>query len=184
MICARRGVKNGSPLTKSPPILVSTAVAKAVSKSLSVLAASPISSRPRLRATSVKRLSSTEDTTPAVDLVLCNAANFADLGQQLVQPLQALLTHLDRVGGHARAIAARLSEARRESKLDRIKGGVEEYRNGLGRRLGVQRRRQAPARNDQLHVTLNEVRQQLGQLVDVTACPTILDQDVATLDEA
>jgi hypothetical protein len=48
----------------------------------------------------------------------------------------------------------------------------------------VQRRRVASAGNDQLHLTLNEIRQQLWQSVVLTSCPTVLNQDVATLDEA
>ena len=82
-------------------------------------------------------------------------------GEGWLEDLKTLLHKLVRVHAHASGFTAGVGEGLDEPGLDGIKTGDKKYRNGLGGGLRVYCRYQASARNDQLHLTTNQIGQQL-----------------------
>ena len=85
---------------------------------------------------------------------------------------------------HAGEIAAGTVEARNEPKLDRIRSHHEDNRDRLGRRLGGAHCGRVSERDNDTHLTTDQIGRQGWQAIGLTICPAVFDQHVATFDVA
>ena len=102
---------------------------------------------------------------------------------QLVQHLHLFLHQLHAHVGHARDVAARSVEARNKSNRDRIGRCGEDDRKRRGLGLCRERRRR-PSRDNQGHLTSNQLRRQGTQSIASTLSPAVFDRHVLAFDEA
>src|SRR5215831_18213132 len=102
---------------------------------------------------------------------------------QLVQHLHLLLHQLHAQVGHARDVAAWSVETSNKSNRDRVDRYGEDDRKGRG--LGLCREcRRRPSRDNQGHLTSNQLRRQGTQSIASTLSPAVFDRHVLALDEA
>src|SRR5206468_1532134 len=81
-------------------------------------------------------------------------------------------------------VAAGMAETLDESELYRILAAAENDRNGLSRRFGGDRRRQAAGRDDHGDLALDQLGGELRQQVRAAFGPAVFDREVLTVDVA
>jgi hypothetical protein len=74
------------------------------------------------------------------------------------------------------------AKAGHEPFIDWIGAANEKNRNRLGRVLRHERRRCTSGRNNDGHVTANQICCLLPQPIEITLCPTVFNRDVSTFD--
>jgi len=79
--------------------------------------------------------------------------------------------------------AARASEARDKTQLDRVFGNNENDRDGRGRSLGCERRWDSACGNHR-DAAVNQIGRQFRQAMILIVGPAVLDGNVLALDEA
>ena len=108
-------------------------------------------------------------------------AHYSCRGEQLVQHLQPLRSHLHVQRRYTGEVAARPVQAGDKPQLDGIRHGQEDNRNGRGRCFCSQRGKGGAASGDHGRPTVNQVLRQPRQAVILIVGPAILDRHVPAL---
>src|SRR5215472_5705357 len=106
------------------------------------------------------------------------------MGPQFTQQLQPFRLHLGHKPAHTRDVAARTMQAGDDAAPDRVGSPHEHDRNRRGRRLGRQGRWVATYCNNDGDVLAHKIGGEPRQSIVLPLCPTIVDGDVLTLDNA
>ncbi len=175
-------MKNGSLPITSAPARSWRKVAKAVSKSRSVLACRTWTCSPRVAAASCRTLDWASARASGLVDEHCN--DTVAVGTNSCISSSRFGSSSTSQPGHAREVAARPVEAGDKPSLDRVVADPEDDRNRRGCRFCRRRRRRTADGDDHSHLTENQIGCQCRQAVVLIFRQAIFDRHVLAFDIA